>query len=1276
MAECIPAITLTDPHNQHAAPSPAQSPTRGTTSTSGTFEERVGDKSSVEYGNVGRSSAAKNGHSNRTGSISSNSAWPSPARLMRSLSNNGSSATTWVPPGDAKNDDAATSGKPESQTIDPLSKHIMARTHQPPQQVSAESNGSRPRSSEKPRTAEEQGYSQDPSPAPAVREPQSQGRAETPENTLKDLRKGVKAVSFLSKLMGGSKKKNAESEAGDEEEEESNEGRPEGNDAHVFAQPLDRMGFNPRHLQPPSYIKVRSKYKKARDFDRLFLAQELDGTKRPRLERQNTGNRLRRKTSVTPDADTIWAMEFSRDGRHLAAAGTDTVVRVWAVIASPEDREKHQKQESRESEINGVDDAHAEHLSAPVFLRKPVREYDGHKATVLDLSWSKNNFLLSSSMDKTVRLWHTTRAECLCTFQHSDFVPSISFHPKDDRFFLAGSLDSKLRLWSIPDKSVAYLVQVPDMITAVAFTPDGKYAVAGCLSGLCMFYETEGLKYQTQIHVRSTRGQNAKGSKITGIQAYHAASGDVKILITSNDSRVRLYNFRDKSLELKLRGNENSSSQIRATLSDDGRYVACGSEDRKAYLWSLGPAEGEKRDKRPVEMFEAHNTITTAVCFAPTKTRHLLSKSEDPVYDLCNPPPITLRSKAEQTESQSSSKAPTENGSVRHVSTDADAKYDKPLESPAYLTRSGHKEGNIIVTADYTGKIKVFRQDCSYSKRTRPDEWDRASLFAKRSAGKLSRNGSIATKASQRSLTLEGRASTSTAPSSERILSWRQNIASTPSITEKDTSTLRSSSKPASRSISPGKSLKRLSKPASPSAVPSPRDDGDTTRSASTGTQHAEHLSPKPAIDEDPLRLQGGQSYVFWDTDIWKTRFAVQRQQQHHVHENDKISDGNDTPGHAHLSPPDESAEQAYLRPGGLTQSLSYVSQLSDERRSNTSSRDGTATEEDEEFDDAREDLGRADDLTSTAWCSSTFDDFAGSDRQEPGPRTTTTQDEDGNIIIQSTESTIAQAETSHSIQAIEPERGGSSNTRYGEATVLHLGLCKIDDRKKALITKSCFNDITIDLLSVRKLTAVRTCMNALVSMDWFQSWLSGGYTLPQSGLMTVGAGEFVESGVRYLWSADSFIGRRTKTRPGDKRLFMRASAVTPLHWSADHLHWPYSARLAFDSRRLKCGCWPMHSLPGRPPVTNAVSVKPQCLFFYLEARTDHVDPKGNRPSGKYRLGRWALRFLLHWGTRVCTVAKVGRKLASDQKCCKQTSSQIVCAPVDRPGEAAANNGD
>ena len=498
-------------------------------------------------------------------------------------------------------------------------------------------------------------------------------------------------------------------------------------------------------------------------------------------------------------------------------------------------------------------------------------------------------------------------------------MTSIQFHPRDDRFFLAGSLDSKLRLWSIPDKSVAFWNQLPDLITAVAFTPDGKTAIAGCLNGMCSFYETEGLKYNTQIHVRSSHGRNARGSKITGIQAMNFPpedqNGEVKLLITSNDSRVRLYNLRDKGLEMKFRGNENTCSQIHASFSDDARYVICGSEDRKAYIWSTGPAEKEK-DKRPVEIFEAHSAIVTTATMAPKKTRQLLGSSGDPLYDLCNPPPVTLVSR---TDSASSSIHRTENGTPQMESsvppTPAAAGFPqatKAGESPAYIARSTHPNGNIIVTADYLGRIKVFRQDCAYRKR-RNDSWDTSSTFSKKMLG---RSTSVATRNSNRSR----RESLTNPPSSERIISWRNSIASNNSLGSVDN--LRNG--PRHRSASPRKSLAQPSSQPNnksprhgstplittttpPISTTSPQPSFHQSSAEKLDSQHYQQQSQTPCRplqppNADPLMLQGDQSYMYWNKQAYQAQAANSLFSPADTHNNHNNNDGPGVPPYRHGS--------------------------------------------------------------------------------------------------------------------------------------------------------------------------------------------------------------------------------------------------------------------------------------------------------------------------------------------------------------------------------------
>jgi hypothetical protein len=278
-------------------------------------------------------------------------------------------------------------------------------------------------------------------------------------------------------------------------------------------------------------------------------------------------------------------------------------------------------------------------------------------------------------------------------------------------------------------------------------------------------------------------------------------------------------------------------------------------------------------------MFEAHNSITTCTIIAPMQTRRLLSASEDPIYDLCNPPPVTLVSRA---ESVISSRAPNDAESALPTPT-PDANFKKVAESPAYIARTAHRGGNIIVTADYTGAIKVFRQDCAFAKRVRLSEtWDTGSL--RRAGSKLGRPSSIISRSSR-----SRGDSISTQPPNDRIMSWRQGISH---------GSFDSQSSLSRRNPSPRKSLARLSlssvrHPDSPSLRPmrtndtlgsglagTPKTSISMDRTPEQSVTHSEDSTP-PSIRgpermhsdnrverevQNPMAVYNGQSWLFWSS--------------------------------------------------------------------------------------------------------------------------------------------------------------------------------------------------------------------------------------------------------------------------------------------------------------------------------------------------------------------------------------------------------------------------
>ncbi|KAG0945690.1 hypothetical protein G6F57_003890 [Rhizopus arrhizus] len=514
----------------------------------------------------------------------------------------------------------------------------------------------------------------------------------------------------------------------------------------------------PPHKKP--YVKTKTKLNTNKRFHRIILAQTLavDTTEVYASSGISVSTNDEDSERAKQPIGAVWVSKFSKDGKYMAAGGQNCVITIWKVLRDLD----------RSDNMN-IQDITPHDPSIKVFHDAPVRIYKGHTADILDLSWSKNNFLISGSMDKTVRLWHISQAICLCVFNHVDIVTSVRFHPKDDRYFLSGSMDSRLRIWSITEKKVAFWNEVPEdnMITAVGFTMDGKTACAGADTGNVFFFETQDLRFHTHIVVKDRRRKH--GKKVTGIEPMpNLPPGEDRILVTTNDSKVWMINMKDKSFVYKYKGLENNTMQIRATFSDDGRYIVCGSEDGRLYLWCtdqvtyfpyqslydnhlksvilhntkdqmmriihekdrddndpLGGFSGliKKGEKRVIdklrsldESFHAHEHIVTTTVFAPTRTKQLLAKAGgDIIFD--NTPIYVYK---ETTEKEEDTERDYRQRSIFNRASIDRSHQSKNQQNPEFVLEDAlleekelfnYPDSQIIVSADLHGSIKVWRMD-------------------------------------------------------------------------------------------------------------------------------------------------------------------------------------------------------------------------------------------------------------------------------------------------------------------------------------------------------------------------------------------------------------------------------------------------------------------------------------------------------------------------------------------------------------------------------------
>ncbi|KAM0947418.1 putative transcription factor WD40-like family [Dioscorea sansibarensis] len=308
--------------------------------------------------------------------------------------------------------------------------------------------------------------------------------------------------------------------------------------------------------------KVRFRSKRCKGTGALHLGQEIQAHK-----------------------GIIRTMKFNSSGSYLASGGEDCIIRIWRVklnVSFNCQNVDEVKRDVRKFNRKVLDSSAPVSIAEKEFKIDKIafQEFHGHSSDILDLCWSKSDYLLSSSKDKTVRLWKVGSTGCLRVFQHNNYVTCIQFNPADDQYFVSGSIDGKVRIWGIAENHVVEWVDNRDIVTAVCYQPNGEGIVVGSIEGSCQIYSYSGgnLQFDRKLCMK---GRKKLGKRIIGLQ--FAPDNSQNLMITSADSTVHISDGVDPK---KFHGRLKARGKSTASFTSNGKHIVSVDKDSHVYIWN------------------------------------------------------------------------------------------------------------------------------------------------------------------------------------------------------------------------------------------------------------------------------------------------------------------------------------------------------------------------------------------------------------------------------------------------------------------------------------------------------------------------------------------------------------------------------------------------------------------------------------------------------------------------------------------------------------------
>ncbi len=328
----------------------------------------------------------------------------------------------------------------------------------------------------------------------------------------------------------------------------------------------------------------------------------------------------RQEAMVISHLRPVQAVAFGSDGKRMASASDDGVVRIWQVS----DGKLLHSLEQHEGSVSAVafspdgryiasGDIFGKILLWDVATGRLVRTIDALTALVLALEFSPDGKCLASGgADRAVRLWNVRTGHLDDTVGwHLGYVLSAAFSPDGRRIATSGS-DGQVLVWDVARKALSLQIQAHrGWAVGVDFSPDGQRIVSGGSDHLVNVWNAA----QGSLEV-------ALSGHCSGVMAAAFSPRGSIVASAGRDRTIRLWDVRSGKSVGRLDGHAGAVTAL--GFSADGRHLASGGDDRTARVWYLDhKAFGSRRPLRRMATWAAVAMFALAAVSGPLDVRQL-----------------------------------------------------------------------------------------------------------------------------------------------------------------------------------------------------------------------------------------------------------------------------------------------------------------------------------------------------------------------------------------------------------------------------------------------------------------------------------------------------------------------------------------------------------------------------------------------------------------------------------------------------------------------------